>query len=450
MVATGDILYRIIFLILIALSNPRVQTLLIIMQAKSVLKELDYYVNKSTEVLISTISRWRDVEKEDIKKVIEKYIDVFVISPVTLDPVGVIKRLEHLMNTHDEYLRSASRRIVGLDDRNVVNTVMNVLAGVNSVYTLYKYLRHLVVSASKSESLLAAYQIQMVLPRIRLLAASYYDAAKAFSVISTIGDSAGPYVARMLAREFGTEFEKCKYDEQACVASAEWEGRKIYIVKACGPAPNLCNFGRVVYNLGKELSDSLKAIITIDAALKLEGEPTGDVQVGIGAAIGDPGHEKYKMETIAAELNVPLMAVIIKESLGEAIVPMSKEIADGCKKAKEEVLELIKEMVPEGGSVIVVGVGNTSGVANGLEEDFELPEARITVDLDPYMERKYEIRTKLVDEEGTVIRRTFKPGDYVGKIVEENGRRMIIEEVSAKVPREISEFGMPLLMTSGS
>ena len=39
-------------------------------------------------------------------------------------------------------------------------------------------------------------------------------------------------------------------------------------------------------------------IITIDAALKLEGEDTGEVAEGIGAAIGGPGIERYKINLI--------------------------------------------------------------------------------------------------------------------------------------------------------
>ena len=63
----------------------------------------------------------------------------------------------------------------------------------------------------------------------------------------------------------------------------------------------------------------------MDAALKLEGEELGRVSEGTGAAIGDPGPEKYAMEEAATERGIGIEAIVIKEdevaapgSLGKA------------------------------------------------------------------------------------------------------------------------------------
>lgn len=100
----------------------------------------------------------------------------------------------------------------------------------------------------------------------------------------------------------------------------------------------------------------------IDAALKLEGENTGEVAEGAGAAIGGIGVDKYKIEEIASKNGIPLYAVIIKESIIEAITCMTKEIVDSIPKAFNRIDYLLENRTKEGDTVIVVGVGNSLGV----------------------------------------------------------------------------------------
>ena len=100
----------------------------------------------------------------------------------------------------------------------------------------------------------------------------------------------------------------------------------------------------------------------IDAAQKLEGEEPGEVAEGIGAPIGDPGPEKYKVEEIATKYKVPLYAVLIKEDTGDVYSTMSKEIVDGVNVAIERIKRLIREKTKEGDTMIIAGIGNTTGI----------------------------------------------------------------------------------------
>lgn len=101
----------------------------------------------------------------------------------------------------------------------------------------------------------------------------------------------------------------------------------------------------------------------IDAALKLEGEKTGAVAEGIGAAIGGIGVERYQIEDIATRFNIPVYAVIVKESIQDAISIMRKEISDSFDKVSNTVFKVIEDKTCVGQSILVVGVGNTLGVA---------------------------------------------------------------------------------------
>ncbi len=100
----------------------------------------------------------------------------------------------------------------------------------------------------------------------------------------------------------------------------------------------------------------------IDAALKLEGEKPGEVAEGVGAAIGGPGTEQYKIEESILKHKIPLNAVIIKQDIGDAVSPMRKEIFDATQVAIERVKRVIREKTKEGDNVIIAGIGNTIGV----------------------------------------------------------------------------------------
>jgi hypothetical protein len=104
-------------------------------------------------------------------------------------------------------------------------------------------------------------------------------------------------------------------------------------------------------------------IITVDAALKLEGEKTGSIAEGVGVAMGGIGVERFNIERIASKYGIPLYAVLIKMSIPEALSAMPKEVEEAVNEAVERVRRVIREGVREGEEVILVGVGNTSGVA---------------------------------------------------------------------------------------
>ena len=101
----------------------------------------------------------------------------------------------------------------------------------------------------------------------------------------------------------------------------------------------------------------------IDASLKLEGEDSASIAKGFGAAIGGIGTERFKIEEIATNNKIPILALVVKQSIHEAITLMTKDIADSAKTVKDELHEMIRENTSSGQSVLVIGVGNTIGVS---------------------------------------------------------------------------------------
>jgi hypothetical protein len=107
----------------------------------------------------------------------------------------------------------------------------------------------------------------------------------------------------------------------------------------------------------------IKMMIMIDAAVKLEGEKTGSIAEGIGAAIGGIGAEQYRIEQLAAEFKIPIYAIVIRQSLEEAITVMRKEIADSTERIIEIIYGIIKRRTIEGDCILLIGAGNSAGIA---------------------------------------------------------------------------------------
>ena len=120
--------------------------------------------------------------------------------------------------------------------------------------------------------------------------------------------------------------------------------------------------GEGISQIIKEKKGKIATVIMIDAALKLEGEKPGEVAEGIGAAIGGPGVEQFKIEEAIVKHKIPLNAIIVKQDLGDAVSPMRKEIFEAAEPVIERIKRLILERTKKGDIVIIAGIGNTIGI----------------------------------------------------------------------------------------
>ena len=102
--------------------------------------------------------------------------------------------------------------------------------------------------------------------------------------------------------------------------------------------------------------------ITIDAALKLEGEDLARVSEGTGAAIGDPGPEKYAIENAATENNIAIEAIVIKQDEAAAVGVMEKRILDSVPEVIARIKESIRKRTKPVDKIILAGIGNTIGI----------------------------------------------------------------------------------------
>jgi hypothetical protein len=203
-------------------------------------------------------------------------------------------------------------------------------------------------------------QLQMILPMVMREAEAYASGLKAFAFGQPIGDGIGALVAAKLMH--GNEIRKVSKDIVS--ATVQVENRTAYVIKAEGPGGTVGKYGDAVKTIVDENEGKIATVIMIDAALKLEGEEVGEVAEGVGAAIGGPGVDQFKIEESIVKYHIPINAVIIKEDIGDVISPLRKEIFDSLDRAIERIKQVVLEKTKEGDKLIIMGVGNTIGIGN--------------------------------------------------------------------------------------
>ncbi|HEV8405219.1 MAG TPA: DUF1512 domain-containing protein [Nitrososphaera sp.] len=289
---------------------------------------------------------------------VDRFLEYFTIMPVDLDPSGIVRKLDHIMRTRDERLRAEVRKLCSGATDQEVSKVENILEAATALNMIYKIVRHFYLMGKRTTSMFVLVQLQMVMPLLLEEAEALQKAINAFKRGQPIGDGIGPMVVGKMM--FGKE--KKLLARETVYTEDEFKGRKLYLLKAEGPAGTVGRPGEAITRLAGDMGIKIDAIVMIDAALKLEGERTGDVAEGIGAAIGGIGVEKYQIEDVATRLDIPVYAVIVKQSIQDAITIMRKEIADAFEKVTNTVYSVIEDKTSEGQSVLVIGVGNTMGV----------------------------------------------------------------------------------------
>jgi hypothetical protein len=350
------VIFTLLFVVFV-FYGQRIQMYVMVREIEGSLLRLKFIRDEGRKIAIKTIKEIGEPQADPTERV-DQFLEYVTIPPESMDPAGIVWKLEHILDVRETRFKDEVKLMAPAADETNVNNLENTLEAASALNMIYKVIRHFYILGKKTLSLYIIMQIQMILPLIMREAEAYASALKAFSHGQPIGDGAGALVAAKLMHHH----RKRKIEKDCVVAKVPFEGRTAYVIKAEGPGGNVGKPGEAISQVVNENRGKISAIIMIDAALKLEGEKPGEVAEGVGAAIGGPGTEAYKIEESILKHKIPINAVIIKEDIGDAVSPMRKEIFDATEVAVERVKRVIKEKTKEGDSVIIAGIGNTIGV----------------------------------------------------------------------------------------
>ncbi len=353
-----SIIWFIVFFVL-AFFYPKLMLSQMIWKLEESVRGMESMSNKAVKLV------WKKTKNKNALKRISRFMDFMVIEPSNLDPYGIVKRIDHIIRTSDKRFEEFSKQIGRGLDESSVKRINYGLRGAMSVHQIAKVMRHYVEIVKKYKNLQIALIVQMQLPIIESIIKSEFEGTKAFLEGVPVGDSIGPLIAASHMKKPKDIRTNVVYDETKMM------GRNVVFLKARGPEPELGRVDEALEELLKKRK--VDRVLTIDAGAKLEGERTGSVAEGVGFAMGGIG-EREIIERMLVEKKIPIDSIVVKMGMTEAIKPMTKSVFN----ARKEVEEYIKESVSrvkKGGTIVVIGVGNTVGVRNDGKAVKEVWEA---------------------------------------------------------------------------
>jgi hypothetical protein len=318
---------------------------LVVMKDNAVKETTDYFVGISKN-------------SQGVTERLTQFLEYVTIPPVSMDPAGLVNKLEHITKTGEERVRSEVQVLLGTDDPVKVSVASNLVEISSALNIIHKVVRHYYLTSKKTNSYISIFQLQMVLPQIMEMAGALSKATDTFKLAQPIGDGVGPLLASRLINGAPTQ----PIAKDTILAKTEYNGRTVYVMKAEGPMGYVGEPHVGLQRLVEEMAVPLNLIVMVDAAQKFEGEQSGEIAQGVGAAIGGLGVEKFEIEEISARHHIPVYAVLIKQGDVETLTTMRKELAEAVDKAVVMVRKIIDDRTKEGDKVLIAGIGNTLGI----------------------------------------------------------------------------------------
>lgn len=349
-----NLVFLLLFFVFIVWGQ-RIQMIVILRDIEFAIGRLKLMRDSARNAVIERIKKFSG---SDPSNFIDKVVDYVTIEPVSLDPSGIVWKLDYLLKTSEDRVKSEVYSFASLGKEEEKSNLINVLEVLANLNLLYKLMRHYYIMGKKTGSAFIIIQLQAILPEVLMNADALMGALFAFSYGHPVGDGIGALVAAKLIGNNASEAKEVARD--TIYVETIMENRKLGIMKAKGPGGTVGYPGDAVMTLLEQ--ENYNMVVMVDAGLKLEGEKTGSIVEGIGAAIGGIGTEKYKIEEVVSKKGIPLYGIIVRMSMKEAITPVTEELYKASEQVINRIKELIKEKVPEGGSVLLIGVGNTIGI----------------------------------------------------------------------------------------
>jgi hypothetical protein len=357
----SNILWMIMFIVFM-LFYPRLIIAQMLWKLEQAAVVMERRTTKAKNIVLRKISK---KPGKNIKNSVRNFLEFFAIQPISLDPYGIVKKVEHIMDMSEDrfdYFVDQVAPSMGLEEKQNIKMGMSGAVTLNSVA---KIVRHFVETVRKTKNLQMALILQMQLPMIERISKALLSGTEALTNGWPIGDTIGNLAAAHLVGKRGRMKE---YEKDVMLSKKTVGRRTVYIMKARGPGGRLGKIGKAVEKLVKE--KKIAKIITIDAAAKLEGERTGTIAEGVGVALGGIGVDRTYIENTAVKGKIPLDSIVIKMSQEEAIQPMKKEVLATVPYVLRRVAERIKA-TRGSGAILVIGVGNSSGVGNNQKAAME-------------------------------------------------------------------------------
>jgi hypothetical protein len=365
------LLINLLWFVLIFVSmfyGTRVQGYIAQRQLKSALEKLKEWNDEDKKILLTNFKKYADPKEseKDLMLKLEDFLGFIAITPVNLDPYGIVPKFNHIIDERDDRFTFEVSQLAPnvMKDSPEAQNLENILEAAMAVDYIYRLVKHYLILGKKAKSYILLMQVSMQLHLILAQAKSFYRATKAFSEGSPIGDALGPLVAGNFVRSImqNGDVESLEVAKDTILQEVNFEDRTVYVIRAKGPGGTVGKPGTAIKKLVEQHGDAISRIFMIDAGLKLSGDKIGSISEGVGAAIGGVGVEKFFIEESSTKKAIPIDAIICRESLEDAITTMKRPITKSVSDIVERIKMGIRKRTEKGTKIIVAGIGNTIGI----------------------------------------------------------------------------------------
>ena len=155
----------IVFIFGFSFFSQKLQVNMVLGKISKSLNKLQNMRDKAKDEAISAIM---ELGKPDVdpKPRLESLLHFFTIRPSSMDPSGVVNRLECLVNAADERVKEEVKALAPSADEKQVQNLQNLVETARSLNFLYRTVRHHYLAGKKGGSIYTMTQIQMDLPMI--------------------------------------------------------------------------------------------------------------------------------------------------------------------------------------------------------------------------------------------------------------------------------------------
>ncbi|MBV1768189.1 MAG: DUF1512 domain-containing protein, partial [Methanobacterium sp.] len=187
--------------ILLILIFPWLMRIRMISSVTRIVRELEEMVTESKKILVDT-SQKKGNPSQDPQESVENFMQFFVIPPVNMDPAGIVKKFDQILELGEERFHEMVNIIAPDADSEIQSNIIMALKATIGLNGVAKLVRHNLELSRKTGNLQLLLSLQMNLPIILRLIKSQFESVKSFSEGKPIGDGLGPLVASLMMQGY--------------------------------------------------------------------------------------------------------------------------------------------------------------------------------------------------------------------------------------------------------
>src|SRR5438270_11961329 len=164
------------------------------------LRRLDLIRTQAKDLALKTIKEIGKPTIDPLPK-LNVLMESFLITPVDMDPSGIVSKFDHLLDVRDVKFKEDIQKMAPGADSAQVNNLENLVEASWALNTIFRIIRRFYPSGKKTNSIFIIIQLQALLPMIMQKAEVYQGAGLAIAAGQLIGHGLGPLVASKLMKD---------------------------------------------------------------------------------------------------------------------------------------------------------------------------------------------------------------------------------------------------------